>query len=98
MLSLALSQGAPLMTTKKPNKLKLIEQIRSAVTGQPGLSVKDLASRLKVNRQFMAGFLSALEEQGEVYHRQVGPARIYFGAYAGPSRSKDVVADHSKTE
>ena len=58
MLSLALSQGATLMTTKKPNKLNLTEQIRFAVTSQPGLSVKDLASRFGVNRQFMAGFLS----------------------------------------
>gem|GEM_PF-5493503 len=68
------------MATKKPNKLNLTDQTKTALTNQPGLSVKDLASGLGVNRQFMAGFLTALEERGEVYHRQVGPARIYFTA------------------
>ena len=66
------------MLTKDPKKLNLTEQTKTSLISQPGLSVMDLASRLDVNRQFMAGFLSALEERGEVYHRQVGPARIYF--------------------
>ena len=78
MLSLMLSQGDSNMVTKNQKKLKLTEKTRTSLMNQPGLSIMDLASRLDVNRQFMAGFLSALEERGEVYHRQVGPARIYF--------------------
>lgn len=84
MLSLVLSQAASHMVTKNPNKLKLTEQTRTALISQPGLSVRELASTLDVNRQFMAGFLFALEERGEVYHRQVGPARIYFLADQAP--------------
>jgi predicted transcriptional regulator len=45
---------------------------------EPGLSVKELSERLKTNRQYMAGILKVLEEQGEVSFRQVGPARIYY--------------------
>ena len=66
------------MVTKKADKLNLTDQTKTALANQPGLSVEDLASGIGVNRQFMAGFLAALEERGEVYHRQVGPARIYF--------------------
>ena len=72
------------MLTKDPKKLNLTGQTKTSLISQPGLSVRDLASRLDVNRQFMAGFLSALEECGEVYHRQVGPARIYFLADQAP--------------
>ena len=78
MLSLALSQVDAVMATKRPINLNLTDQTQAALTNQPGLSVKDLASWLGVNRQFMAGFLTALEDGGAVYHRQVGPARIYF--------------------
>ena len=72
------------MVTKNPKHLKLTERMKSSLMSQPGLTVMDLASRLEVNRQFMSGFLSALEEHGEVYHRQVGPARIYFLVDQGP--------------
>ena len=77
MQTATLSQGYSLMETKKTN---FSEQIKEALIREPGLTVKDLAERLKTNRQFMAGFLSALQEKGEVYHRQVGPARTYFVA------------------
>ena len=65
------------MTTKKM-ALDITRQIISALSSVPGMSVKELANTLELNRQFMAGFLAALEERGEVFHRQVGPARIYF--------------------
>lgn len=52
--------------------------LKAALSKEPGLTVKDLAGRLEINRQFMAGFLAALEERGEVTCRRVGPARIYF--------------------
>lgn len=56
----------------------LTSKIKAILESQPGLAVKDLAERLHTNRQFMSGFLAALEEHGEVVHRNVGPARIYF--------------------
>ena len=58
--------------------LDITRKIISALSSEPGMSVKELANTLELNRQFMAGFLTALEERGEVFHRQVGPARIYF--------------------
>lgn len=59
------------------------------------LSVKDLASRLGLNLQFVAGFLTTLEERGAVYHRQVGPAQIYFLGRQTPVRNND--AKNNKT-
>jgi len=52
--------------------------IKEILAKDPGLSVKELAERLKTNRQYMAGVLKVLEEHGDIYHRKVGPARIYF--------------------
>ena len=65
------------MTTQQM-ALAITHKIISALSSDPGMSVKELASKLELNRRFMAGFLTALEERGEVSHRQVGPARIYF--------------------
>lgn len=58
----------------------LSRKLKSLLSNTPGLSVKELAKAFQVNRQFMAGFLKALEESGEVYSRKVGPARIYFNS------------------
>ncbi|MBF8294197.1 MAG: hypothetical protein HW389_742 [Bacteroidetes bacterium] len=68
------------MTTKRRTKVVVTGQVRATLTMQPGQSVKELATRLRQNRQFMSGFLAALEESGMVAHRQVGPARIYFNS------------------
>jgi len=65
------------MTTERMT-LEITQQVTSTLAEEPGMTVKGLATMLHLNRQFMAGFLSALEERGEVFHRQVGPARIYF--------------------
>lgn len=65
------------MTTEKMAP-DITEQVTSVLAKEPGMTVKGLAAALEVNRQFMAGFLLALEERGEIFHRQVGPARIYF--------------------
>jgi predicted transcriptional regulator len=66
------------MTIKGSSKSVTARKVKAAVTKEPGLTIKDLAERLDVNRQFMAGFLAALEERGEISCRKVGPARIYF--------------------
>ncbi len=64
------------MTKQSPNNVT--QKIKVALEKEPGLTVKDLAARVGVNRQFMAGFLAALEERREISCRKVGPARIYF--------------------
>jgi len=66
------------MITNESNKPGFASQITKILDKEPGLSVKELAEKLKTNRQFMAGVLKALEEHQEVSCRQVGPARIYF--------------------
>lgn len=68
------------MTTKRLSKPITSQVLKTAIEQEPGLTIKDLADRLEVNRQFMAGFLAALEERGEISCRKVGPARIYFSA------------------
>jgi DNA-binding Lrp family transcriptional regulator len=44
----------------------------------PGQTVKQLATELRVNRTFLAGYLKALEDQGCVRSKAIGPARVYF--------------------
>ncbi len=66
------------MITNGTNKPDFASQVKGILDKEPGLSVKELAERLKTNRQYMAGILKVLEEQGEVSYRQVGPARIYY--------------------
>ena len=70
------------MITNGSKKKDLASKIKQILAEEPGLSVKELAERLKTNRQFMAGVLKVLEERGEVSYRQVGPARIYYTASA----------------
>lgn len=64
------------MTKQSPNDVT--QKIKFALEKEPGLTVKDLVARVGVNRQFMVGFLAALEERAEISCRKVGPARIYF--------------------
>ena len=66
------------MDTKLQTKQELVHKVRDALANEPGLTVKDLANRLRTNRLFMAGVLAVLEDMGKVKHRPVGPARIYF--------------------
>jgi len=51
--------------------LKLLEKD----PGQPG---QELAKELKINRTFLAGYLKALENQGYVRSKRIGPAKVYF--------------------
>ena len=66
------------MITNKSSKSDFASQVKGILDNEPGLSIKELAERLKTNRQYMAGILKVLEEQQEVSCRQVGPARIYY--------------------
>ncbi|MBI2172527.1 MAG: hypothetical protein HYU30_11045 [Chloroflexi bacterium] len=65
--------------------------MKAALANEPGLTIMELAGRVDVNRQFMAGFLAALEERGEVSCRKVGPARIYFNVSAESDQAKPAV-------
>ena len=56
----------------------LTSKIIKLLEDDPGQAVKDLARKLNVNRTFLAGYLRALEDQGYVRSKRVGPARIYF--------------------
>jgi predicted transcriptional regulator len=70
---------APLVVTKKLRTKAVLREL----TDRPGLSVKQLADSLQVDRHFMAGYLLALEESRKVSSRTVGPARIYFKLGSG---------------
>ncbi|MEM3507348.1 MAG: winged helix-turn-helix domain-containing protein [Candidatus Bathyarchaeia archaeon] len=62
--------------SKSHDKLtpKLIELLEK----DPGQTVKQLAEQLDVNRTFLAGYLKALENQGYVKSKKIGPAKVYF--------------------
>ena len=55
----------------KAKILKLLDE-------NPAQSVKELAKQLKVNRSFIAGYLQALEDEGYVRFKRIGPAKVYF--------------------
>jgi predicted transcriptional regulator len=66
------------MNADQPLNIDLPEKIKKILLKTPGLSIKEIAKEVGINRQFMAGFLAAMEENGEVCSRKVGPAKIYF--------------------
>ena len=78
LLSLRVTIGAAHMASQVRLSNDLSKKVKMILSKTPGLSIKELAKMSHVNRQFMAGFLMALEERGDVYSRKVGPARIYF--------------------
>jgi predicted transcriptional regulator len=56
----------------------LSKRIIELLERSPGQTVKELANQLEVNRTFLSGYLRALEEQGSVKSKEIGPARVYF--------------------
>jgi predicted transcriptional regulator len=56
----------------------LTAKITKLLEKDPGQTVKDMAEQLKVNRTFLAGYLKALENQGYLKSKEIGPARVYF--------------------
>lgn len=66
------------MANRRSSSHVTAARLKAALAKAPGLTTKDLAERMDVNRQFMAGFLAALEERGEIVCRRAGPARIHF--------------------
>jgi predicted transcriptional regulator len=56
----------------------LSKKILVLLENSPGQTIKELATQLAVNRTFLSGYLRALEDQGFVKSKEVGPARVYF--------------------
>ena len=58
------------------------QELRSTIIdlleATPGQSIKELAIKLGVNRISLAGYLQALEDEGHLFSRKLGPARIYY--------------------
>lgn len=59
------------MTNRSSNPVTT-QETTAVLVREPDLTVKDLANRLDVNRQFMAGFLAALEERGGFREGRLG--------------------------
>ena len=57
---------------------ELTEKIIKLLEKDPGQTVKNLSEALQVNRNFLAGYLKALENQGYVKSKKIGPAKVYF--------------------
>ena len=62
------------------NGLKWIKDLRIK---ENELTVKEIAEKLDVNRTFPAGNLRALENEGYVMFKSIGPAKIYFNKKEG---------------
>jgi hypothetical protein len=63
---------------KNPEEYRLSRKVRNLLDKVPGQSVKEIATKLGVNRTFLAGYLQSMEESGYVSSREVGPARVYY--------------------
>ena len=50
--------------------IKLLEET-------PGQAIKEISTKLRMNRTFLAGYLQALEDMDYIVSRKVGPARIF---------------------
>jgi len=60
------------------NKKDLKQRIEELLEREPGISVKAFADRLGLNRIYLSGFLDALELEGRVSSKKIGPARAFF--------------------
>lgn len=56
---------------------KISDRIANILRKEPGQSISELAGRVGVNRVYLAGYLRALEDEGLIKSRRVGPARTY---------------------
>jgi predicted transcriptional regulator len=56
----------------------LTDRILKLLEKDPGQQIQQLAREIKINRTFLAGYLKALENQGYVKSKRIGPAKVYF--------------------
>jgi len=55
---------------------QLTSKLIQLLEKDPGQTVKQLAEQLEVNRTFLAGYLKALENQGYIKSKKIGPAKV----------------------
>jgi len=65
---------------KMPKSRSLADKIVGLLKEDPGQSVKEMANQLEVNRTFLSGYLNALEDQGCIKSKKIGPAKVYFNS------------------
>ena len=65
---------------KMPKNHSLADKIVGLLKEDPSQSVKELAKQLEVNRTFLSGYLKALEDQGYIKSKAIGPAKVYFNS------------------
>jgi len=65
-----------MMEMRRPDRLT--RTILDLLEEDPGMSVKEMAQRLRLNRTFLSGYLTALENEGRLRSKNIGPARAYF--------------------
>jgi len=68
---------------------KLTRTILDLLNGDPGMSVKEIAKRLGLNRTFLSGYLTALENEGRIRSKSIGPARAYFNNNSYPRGNRN---------
>jgi len=61
-----------------PKSHSLADKIIGLLEEDPGQSVKEMANQLEVNRTFLSGYLKALEDQGYIKSKKIGPAKVFF--------------------
>jgi predicted transcriptional regulator len=61
----------------------LTDRILRLLEGDPGQQIQQLAKELKINRTFLAGYLKALENEGKIKSKRIGPAKVYFNVEEG---------------
>lgn len=71
------------------NNKSLRSRICATLEREPGLSVKRFAEKLRLNRVYLSGFLDALELQGLVKSKRIGPARAYFPVKSNAKRAEE---------
>jgi len=57
---------------------RVATKVFSILRQQPGQSIREIASRLHLNRSYVAGYLDALENLGCIESKRIGPAKAYF--------------------
>lgn len=69
---------------------ELTEKIKKLLENDPGQTIKQLAGKLSINRTFLAGYLKALENQGYIKSKKIGPAKVYFNTEPKGKEAKEV--------
>ncbi|MFB3896320.1 MAG: hypothetical protein ACE14V_08460 [bacterium] len=59
----------------KTNNLK--SRVMELIVNESPITISALANKMKINRVFLAGYLQALEEMGELESINIGPAKIF---------------------